>query len=65
MSLANKIAALLTGLTRNQVEAMSPAERQQLADQCRRITALADPSHQDATLKAGVLADLQARRRDE
>jgi hypothetical protein len=65
MSLANKVTALLTGLTRNQVEAMSPVERQQLADQCRRITALADPSHPGATLKAGVLADLQARRQDE
>jgi hypothetical protein len=65
MSLANKIAALLTGLTRNQVEAMPPVERQQLADQCRRITALADPHPDGATFKAGVLADLQARRRDE
>jgi hypothetical protein len=52
-------------LTRNQVEAMSPVERQQLADQCRRIAALADPSPEGAKLKGGVLADLQARRRDE
>jgi hypothetical protein len=65
MSLAHRVTALLTGLTRNQVEAMPPVERQQLADQCRRIVALADPSPEGATLKAGVLADLQARRRDE
>jgi hypothetical protein len=65
MSLAHKIAALLTGLTRNQVEAMSPVERQQLVDQCRRITALADPSPPGATVKGGVLADLQVWRRDE
>jgi hypothetical protein len=44
MSLANRVTALLTGLTPNQVQAMPPVERQQLADQCRRITALADPS---------------------
>jgi hypothetical protein len=65
MSLATKVTALLTGLTRNQVEAMPPVERQQLADQCRRITALADPQPQGASVRAGVLADLQARRRDE
>jgi hypothetical protein len=47
----------------HQVEAMSPVDRQQLADQCRRITALVDPSPQGATVKGGVLADLQARRR--
>jgi hypothetical protein len=44
---------------------MPPVERQQLADQCRRITALADPSPEDATVKAGVLADLRTRSRDE
>jgi len=65
MSLASKIAALLTGLTRNQVQAMPPVERQQLADQCRRITALADPQPQGGMLKGGVPADLQARQRDE
>lgn len=65
MSLANRVTALLTGLTRNQVEAMPPVERQQLADQCRRIAALADQSPEGATVKAGVLADLQTRKRDE
>lgn len=65
MSLANKIAALLTSMTRNQVEAMPPIERQQLADQCRRIAALAEPRTDGATVGVGVLADLQARRRDE
>lgn len=65
MSLANKVTALLTGLTRNQVEAMPPVERQQLADQCRRIASLAEPRPEGATVKAGVLADLQTRKRDE
>jgi len=65
MSLANRVTALLTGLTRNQVEAMSPIDRQQLADQCRRIAAPAEPRTDGATVGVGVLADLQARRRDE
>lgn len=65
MSLASKVTALLTGLTRNQIDAMPPVERMQLADQCKRIVALADPRPEAATLKAGVLADLQARSRDE
>jgi hypothetical protein len=43
MSLANKVTALLTGLTPNQVQAMPPVERQNLADQRRRIAALAEP----------------------
>lgn len=58
MSLANRVTALLTGLTRNQVEAMPPVERQQLADQCRRIAALAEPPR-NGEPKAGVLAQLQ------
>ena len=64
MSLGNKIAALLTGLTRGQVEAMSPVERQTLADQCRRITALADPPR-NGEPKEGVLSDLNRKPRDE
>jgi hypothetical protein len=65
MSLANKIAALLTGLTRNQVEAMSPVERQQLADQCRRITALADQPPRNGEPKEGLLSNLKDTPRDE
>jgi hypothetical protein len=63
MSLAHKITALLTGLTPNQLEAMSPVDRQRLVDQCK-------PRLQSLTLRAphsrgGVLADLQIRCRDE
>jgi hypothetical protein len=65
MSLADKVTALLTGLTPNQVQAMPPVERQHLAEQCRRIAALAEPRPEGATIKGGVLADLQDRRRDE
>jgi hypothetical protein len=65
MSLGNKIAALLTGLTRNQVEAVSPIARQQLADQCKRIAALSEPSPPAATVKAGVLSRLKDWERSE
>jgi hypothetical protein len=63
MSLANKIAALLTSLTRNQVEAMTPIERQQLADQCRRIAAIAEPPRNGEP--KGLLANLKNAPRDE
>lgn len=63
MSLANRVTALLTGLTRGQVEAMSPIERQQLADQCRRITALADPPRNGEP--KGLLSNLKDTPRDE
>lgn len=65
MSLANRVTALLTGLTRNQVEAMPPVERQQLANECRRIAALAEPRLDGSTLKAGVLSRLKDGERSE
>jgi hypothetical protein len=81
MSLGSEVTALLTGLTPDQIAAMPPVERQHLADQCRRIAALADAAPR-ATVnvlrrdrdgfsaimespRSGVLADPQARRRDE
>ena len=60
MTIANRITTLLTGLTRNQVEAMPPVERQQLADQCRRIATLAEQRPDGASHKSGVLGDLPA-----
>jgi hypothetical protein len=64
MFLATRLIALLTGLTRGQVEAMAPIDRQQLADQCRRITALADPPR-NGEQKEGILSDLKGKPRDE
>jgi hypothetical protein len=64
MSLANRIAALLTGLTRNQVEAMSPVERQTLVDQCRRVVAIAEPPR-NGEPKEGILPTLKRTPRDE
>jgi hypothetical protein len=64
MSLANRVTALLTGLTRGQIDVMTPIERQQLADQCRRITALAEPPR-DAEPKEGLLSNLNRTPRDE
>jgi hypothetical protein len=42
MTLANKIAALLTAIRRQDVEVLSPAERQRLASLCRYVAALAE-----------------------
>jgi hypothetical protein len=68
VSLGEKIAALLTGLTASQIAAMSPVGRQQLVEQCRHITelaALAEARPEGTNPKSGVLSELHARRRDE
>lgn len=66
MTLANKIASLLTSLTPGQIAAMAPADRQLLCDQCKRILRLAEAERiGDAAREApsppknGVLADLR------
>jgi len=64
MSLGTKICALLTGLTPGQVEAMAPLDRLQLANECRRIAALADPPR-NGEPKSGVLPKLKDTPRDE
>lgn len=64
MSLASKVTALLTGITPNQVQGMSPVDRQQLANECRRIAALADPPR-NGEPKEGVLPRLKTTPRDE
>jgi hypothetical protein len=56
MNLAHRVAALLTSLTRGQVAAMSPADRQQLGNECRRVLAMTEDEAGEATAhKAGVL----------
>ena len=64
MSLAAKVAALLTGLTPSQIQVMTPLDRLQLANECRRIAALADPPR-NGEPKAGVLPILKTTPRDE
>jgi hypothetical protein len=59
MSLAQKVAALLESLTQNQVEAMSPADRQHLAGQCQRVLQLAQVNSEKPALKGGFVAELR------
>jgi hypothetical protein len=59
-----KIDALISGVTRDDIKKMPPAPRQRLAQALRYIADLADPPRSDAP-KAGVLAHLPAQPRDE
>lgn len=63
MTIATKVAALLTGLRRQDVEELSPAERQRLASLCRYVAALAEPP--SPVPKSGVLSDLKDGRRPD
>jgi hypothetical protein len=60
IAIADKAVALLTALSRETVEALPPVERRRLAEQCRRVAALADPAARPAKPQ-GVLAALNAR----
>jgi hypothetical protein len=66
MTLASRITSLLTALTRAQVTAMSPAERQLLSDQLERVHSMIETERvlddaREATREpsAGVLALLR------
>ena len=58
MSVAQKIAALFNALTREEVDAMPPAERRRFADLCRHWADFADIRPRPAP-GSGVLADLK------
>ena len=64
MSVADKIAALFHVLTREEVDAMPPAERRRFADQCRHWANLAEirPCPEP---KLGVLAALRRGERND
>ncbi len=51
LSLTDKIVALLCSLTDDQVEALPPAERRRLEDQCLRVAVLCTP------LPRGIVAE--------
>lgn len=55
MSLAEKAIAMLTVLRPEDVHALPPAQRQQLANLCRHLAGIADPK---PLPKIGVLSDL-------
>lgn len=63
MTLATKVAALLTAIRRQDVEQLSPAERERLASLCRHVAALAESP--PSPPKSGVLYDLKGGRRPE
>jgi hypothetical protein len=71
MSFADKIAAMLEGLTRDQVGDMRPTARQRLADQCERVMRLArvetivGDARSATTPKSGILHDLKRGHRAE
>jgi hypothetical protein len=59
MALATRVLALLEQLTREDIEALSPAERQRLAQLLRHLAGFADPPP-----APGVLRDLGREPRD-
>jgi hypothetical protein len=65
IGLTDKIVALLIALGRDDVEALPPAERRRLADECRRVVNLAEPSPANGNRRTGVLGDLDQGRRSE
>ena len=64
MSVIEKTIALLGGLSAADVQALAPAQRRRFADICKHWANFAERSG-DSVRKAGVLCDLQGRRRDE
>jgi hypothetical protein len=65
MSLAHKIAALFNALTREEVDAMPPAERRRFAELCRHWADFADIRPRPDAPRSGVLADLKRGWRNE
>ncbi len=63
MTIAAKVASLLTEIRRQDVEELSPVERQRFASLCRYVAAFAEPPA--APSKSGVLCELKAGRRPE
>lgn len=63
MTIAAKVAALLTAIRRQDVEKLSPAERQRFASLCRHVAALAEQPPPPS--KSGVLYELKAGCRPE
>jgi hypothetical protein len=62
MTLVAKVAALLTAIRRQDVEDLSPTERQRFAAICRRVAELAELRPAPGS---GILHDLKSGRRPE
>lgn len=65
MSVVEKIAALFNALTREEVDAMPPAERRRFADVCRHWADFAEIRPRALGSQAGVLADLRRGLRND
>jgi hypothetical protein len=65
MLLVQKVDALLSGLTRKDVEHLSEPQRRKLAFLLRKIADLADPPAKPELPKSGVLSDLRRGHRSE
>ena len=63
MTVATKVAVLLTAIRRQDVEELSPTERQRFASLCRYVAALAE--RPPPPPNSGVLGELKAGRRPE
>jgi hypothetical protein len=64
MSIATKVAALLVALRKQDVEELTPAERQRLANLCRYVASLAE-SPVSVPSRSAMLYDLKSGRRAE
>jgi hypothetical protein len=60
ITMADRIIALIAGLSPEDITGLPPAERRRLADWCRRAAELAEPPARPPT--AGVLAQLHQGR---
>ncbi len=58
MSIAEKVSAILEGLSRRDLETLKPEQRQRFAAALRRIAEIADPPALPARPRSGVLFDL-------
>jgi hypothetical protein len=65
MSVAHKIVALFNALSREEVDAMAPAERRRFADLCRHWAHFAEIRPHPSLPKSGVLAELKRGYRND
>lgn len=59
MSVAEKVVALLEFLNEEQIQAEPPATRQRLAQLCRHVATIAEPSTRILGPKTGILNELR------
>jgi hypothetical protein len=62
MPVADKIAALFVALTREEVDAMPPAQRERFAQLCEHWANFAKLRPEPASAKAGILIELRGGR---